>query len=157
MAPDIRHLRIPGSRARQLSLRTVAGNRSAWTHLDRLVNWQSIATFLSDADQRPLIAVDSSGVVRLFNRAAERLLGWTRDEGIGERWERLVDPAGRKVFAAALHDRGPHEVWLCSVTGDRVLGAVAFQAIASARVGIVEAHDEQSQATLTQQVLRERL
>lgn len=42
-----------------------------------------------------IFVVDQGGVIRLFNPAAERLLGWRADEVIGRRAESLFDPAER--------------------------------------------------------------
>ena len=60
------------------------------SRLQSIVNWNAIATTLADYDERPLLALDDAGVVRLFNSAAERLLGWRRSDVKGKRWKQLV-------------------------------------------------------------------
>jgi DNA-binding CsgD family transcriptional regulator len=70
------------------------------------VNWNAIATTLADHDERPMVAVDDGGVVRLFNTAAERLLGWRRADVKGKRWRQLAARVGDlelRSVGAGLH------------------------------------------------------
>jgi PAS domain S-box-containing protein len=64
------------------------------------LNWSSIATFLSDADEQPVFVIDSDGVVRLCNRALERFLGKPRREVIGQPWQNLMNGARERVARA---------------------------------------------------------
>jgi PAS domain S-box-containing protein len=54
-----------------------------------------------DAAASAIIGVDEEGTVRLFSPSAERLLGWSADEVIGEPVWRFA-PTGRSAEAAAL-------------------------------------------------------
>jgi len=66
------------------------------------VNWSSIAIFLADADEQPVFVIDGGGVVRLCNRALERLVGRPRREIVGHAWQRLVDTTGRDKVGRAV-------------------------------------------------------
>ncbi len=74
------------------------GKSAASTTLESTPSW-------SDASPLATFAVDASGVVIYWNAAAERLLGWTRDEVLGQplpfaRSGLLQNRKGREVEAA---------------------------------------------------------
>ena len=59
------------------------------------------AVALAAVSPAPVIALDPEGKVQFWNRAAERLLGWTESEVSGQ-IPPMMDESGRAIFAAAL-------------------------------------------------------
>ena len=51
--------------------------------------------FVVEATPLPVVAVDRSGRIAMFNRFAEKLFGYTRDELLGETLDRLLPAASR--------------------------------------------------------------
>lgn len=106
------------------------------------MNWSAIATFLADAEERPVFVFDATGIVRLCNRALERLLGRPRRDVVGEAWHRIVDPGAReKVGRAARQARGngPKRCLasLRSAAGAAVESDLTLHSIGDATVAVV--------------------
>ncbi|MEV0895564.1 PAS domain S-box protein [Actinoplanes sp. NPDC049802] len=59
-----------------------------------------------DASGLAYLQIDRAGVIRDWNRAAERLFGWTRDEIVGQRLtETIIPPALRSAHSAGFARR----------------------------------------------------
>lgn len=113
------------------------------------MNWSAIATFLADADERPTFVVDGDGVVRLCNRALERLIGRSRRDVVGQPWHALVDPCGREKVGRALRAvrRGaarrceiPLRTPSAPVTAELVLHPVGAEAVGFMAIGAAGDH-----------------
>lgn len=58
-----------------------------------LMDWGAIASILAERDAHPIVLLDKSGRIRLFNRTMEQALGWTRFQVEGQLWSRACVPA----------------------------------------------------------------
>jgi DNA-binding CsgD family transcriptional regulator len=56
----------------------------------RQVDWHSLACLLGERQANPVVVLDRSGVIQLFNRAAEELFGFSRFEAIGQQWSAVT-------------------------------------------------------------------
>jgi PAS domain S-box-containing protein len=106
------------------------------------LNWSAIAHFLADADDQPMFVVDSTGVVRLCNRALQRLLGKARREAVGQAWQRLFDAPGRDGVGRALRRvrRGMPQrgrIPLRRAGGDRVHANLVVHPVGNVAVGML--------------------
>jgi len=63
----------------------------------------AVSEAVIEASPLPIVACDRDGVVTLWNPAAERLFGWTRDEALGTRLPFV--PADRQVEFQELRER----------------------------------------------------
>ena len=61
--------------------------------------------FLLDEAPAAIIAITQDGVIRRWNRQAETLLGWSRDETIGVGLSHLADHGSFHVLARTMLDR----------------------------------------------------
>jgi PAS domain S-box-containing protein len=105
------------------------------------LNWSSIATFLSDADEQPVFVIDADGVVRLCNRALERFLGKPRREVIGQPWQHLMNGARERVARAVRMARQgtPRRtaVGLRSSDGERIAAELVLHPVDKVLVGFL--------------------
>jgi PAS domain S-box-containing protein len=87
--------------------------RAAQTILDTLIDYKQLVEALADA----VIVADSSGAIRFWNPAAERLFGFTESEALGRSLDLIVPErfrerhwAGYKKTMAAGQTRYAHDV-----------------------------------------------
>jgi PAS domain S-box-containing protein len=59
------------------------------------MDWAAIASILGERSERPLVLLDRLGRIRMFNRAMEHVLGWSRFEVEGQLWARACTPSDR--------------------------------------------------------------
>lgn len=59
------------------------------------MDWAAIASILGERSERPMMVLDRAGRIRMFNRAMEKVLGWTRFEVEGQPWVRVCTPPER--------------------------------------------------------------
>ena len=57
------------------------------------MDWLSVAKFLVERGEQPMVLLDRQGTIRLFNGAIERTLGWRRSELEGRQWSQACTPA----------------------------------------------------------------
>lgn len=77
--------------------------RDALRALDRSEGWhRSTVDGAGDA----ILVIDDQAVIRTFNRAAERMFGYSAGEVIGTSLERLMTDGGRRAHAAYLAEHG---------------------------------------------------
>jgi PAS domain S-box-containing protein len=60
------------------------------------LDWLSVATFLIERGDQPMMLLDRSGRIQLLNAAMERTLGWRRGEIEGRLWYEACAPARSK-------------------------------------------------------------
>jgi PAS domain S-box-containing protein len=53
------------------------------------LDWSAIARILGDGSNLPVALLDKSGRIRLFNRAMEEVLGWSRFDVEGKSWAEI--------------------------------------------------------------------
>jgi len=104
-----------GRQARQVVLRDITQRKRAENALRE--SEEKYRTLVEES-QDAIVIVDESGRIVVFNRAAERMLGYTREEAIGRRPEELYIPEehlarhgegrfrGRTIEAQALRKNG---------------------------------------------------
>lgn len=105
-------------------------------------NWSAIAQFLADADDQPIFVIDGTGVVRLCNRALQRLLGKSRRESVGHAWQRLFETPGREAIGRALKQvrRGMPQrsrIPLRAAAGGRVVADLVLHPVGTIAVGML--------------------
>lgn len=61
----------------------------------RLMDWGAIASILAERSAYPIVLLDKSGRIRMFNHAMEAILGWTRFEVEGQLWAQICVPPDR--------------------------------------------------------------
>jgi len=87
------------------------------------MDWAAIASVLGERNDRPLVLLDRTGRIRMFNRAIEHVLGWSRFEVEGELWTRVCTAPERQDETRR---------WL----GDAMRGALwSFEAYALTNTG----------------------
>lgn len=99
------------------------------------MNWSAVATALAEHDERAIFVLDEQGTVRLFNRAAERLLDRGRGDVLGQPWAALIAPDGQGPVGAAVDLAlqglpGRCEVRLASAGRDAVHADLVLQPLA---------------------------
>lgn len=57
------------------------------------MDWAAIARILGERSTIPIALLDKAGRIRLFNRAMEQALGWSRFEVEGQPWTQICAPA----------------------------------------------------------------
>lgn len=94
------------------------------------MDWSVLAHAVADVVERPLFGVDSCGRLRIVNRALEQLLGWRREQLVGQDWTEAIlaaaAPAAAELVArlatgeaatATLHLRSRGGVvWIATAT-----------------------------------------
>jgi len=56
------------------------------------MDWGAIASILAERSDRPIALLDKGGRIRMFNRAMEQILGWTRFHVDGQAWANACTP-----------------------------------------------------------------
>ena len=85
---------------------TWRSSRSQKRAADRLRRSEARQRAIIDAAGDAVIVIDDQATILTFNRAAERMFGYTADEMIGTSLERLMTDGGRKAHAAYLAKNG---------------------------------------------------
>lgn len=99
------------------------------------MDWAAIASILGERADRPIVLLDRAGRIRLFNRAIEQVLGWSRFEVEGELWARTCTPSDRQLEARRWIDdalRGAlrgYDVHAVTNNGQRVLFRFEFSLV----------------------------
>ena len=124
-------------------------------------NWSAIAHFLADADDQPVFVIDGTGVVRLCNRALQRLLGKSRREAVGHAWQRLFEAPGREGVGRALKRvrRGQSQrsrIPIRAAAGDRVIADLVLHPVGNIAVGMLTLESKARSDDL-RRMLQERL
>lgn len=105
-------------------------------------NWSAIAQFLADADDQPVFVIDGTGVVRLCNRAMQRLLGRSCRDAVGHVWQRMFEPPARDGVGRALRRvrRGMSrrsKIPLRSAAGERLIADLVLHPVGQVAVGML--------------------
>lgn len=109
-----------------LSSGTVPPARRTCDSAGSRVDWPAIAQILGQRSTVPLALLDRSGRVRMFNRAMEGALGWSRFDVEGKAWQHVFVEVAPKVdpnrwfgeaMAGALHS---HDITALTRSGSRV-------------------------------------
>ncbi|MBS1122904.1 MAG: narP1 [Deltaproteobacteria bacterium] len=61
------------------------------------MDWGAIASILAERSDRPIVLLDKQGKIRLFNRAMEQVLGWTRFQIEGKPWADTCAPSDQQA------------------------------------------------------------
>ncbi|MBK8171797.1 MAG: PAS domain S-box protein [Sandaracinaceae bacterium] len=80
---------VDGEGAVLLSFRDVTEERATATEL---VKTKEFLESLIDASVDPIVASDMTGTIILYNKGAERVYGWTREEVVGKMHVRMLYP-----------------------------------------------------------------
>ncbi len=151
------------------TVQDVSRERSAARALRR--SRDLFAGVLDAATEQAIIATDLSGVVSVFNTGAERMLGWSAAERVGETTERLHDTAemaavavelgietGLPAFLRRMAERTPETRRFTYLTraGDRrqvLLTVTAMRDLAGRATGYIKIATDVTDQVLAQAVL----
>lgn len=89
-----------------IGILTWHSSRSYKRSADRLRRSEARQRAIIDAAGDAVIVIDDQATIVTFNRAAERMFGYTAAEMIGTSLERLMTDGGRKAHAAYLAEHG---------------------------------------------------
>lgn len=98
-------------------------------------------SLLLDEVDAAVIATDLTGVVELWNRAAERLYGWSADDAIGRPVYQLVGPGDRRTRERLAGKLATGDTWEGELTLTRANGTTFPAHVRTAHV-----HDEDGNA-----------
>jgi len=108
--------------------------------LNRPMDWPAIAQLLAERIDRPLVLLDRSNKICLFNSAAEKILGWRRHDVDGGAWvDRFAAAENRD---ATLHwleqaQRGVLHKYECEIvtkTGGTILALLDMTLVGRGRI-----------------------
>jgi PAS domain S-box-containing protein len=125
---------LTGALARDVERRRRAEEQAVVARLtaERLLDFRN--NLIEASDAVAIVATDAEGVIRIYNRAAERLLGWAADEllgqvTLGELRERLGRAPSHQVALSPLLEIGEDEELLVDKHGRPHVVAISRSAI----------------------------